>query len=84
MVLPWAWQEVKGEGMSINEAVYAGVIESTVGPDGRRRWCKVDVVAMGWSCSAHTGNEMSSSVWQHGREVRFGLEEAVWFKWNCL
>jgi hypothetical protein len=29
-VLPWAWQ-VKGEGMSVNEAVYTGVIESTVG-----------------------------------------------------
>jgi hypothetical protein len=28
-VLPWA---VKGEGMSVNEAVYTG----TLGPDGRR------------------------------------------------
>jgi hypothetical protein len=35
-VLPWVWQEVKGEGMSANEAVYTGVIESTVGPDGRQ------------------------------------------------
>jgi hypothetical protein len=43
-VLPWAWQVVKGEGMSVNEAVYTGVIESTVGPDGRRGWHKVDVV----------------------------------------
>jgi hypothetical protein len=41
-VLLWAWQEVKGEGMSVNEVC------------GRR------------SC------------------VRFGLEEAVWFKWDCL
>jgi hypothetical protein len=41
-VNPWAWQEVKGESMSINDAVYAGVIESTytVEPDGRQRWCK--------------------------------------------
>jgi hypothetical protein len=30
-VFPWA---VKGEGMSVNEAVYTG----TVGPDGRRRY----------------------------------------------
>ena len=30
-----AWQEVKGEAMAINEALYAGVIERTVGPDGR-------------------------------------------------
>jgi hypothetical protein len=61
-VLPWAWQQVKSEGMSFNEAVYTGVIERTVGPDGRRRWCKVDVAAMGWCCSAHTGNEVSSCV----------------------
>jgi hypothetical protein len=47
--------------MSVNEAVYTGVMERTVGPDGRR-WCKVDVVAMGWCCSAHTGNEVSSCV----------------------
>jgi hypothetical protein len=50
--------------MSVNEAVYTGVIESTVRirPDGRRQWCKVDVVAMGWCCSAHTGNEVSCCV----------------------
>ena len=29
-----AWQEVKGEAMSVNEALYAGVIEGTVRPDG--------------------------------------------------
>jgi hypothetical protein len=52
-VLPWA---VKGEGMSVNEAVYTG----TVGPDGRRRWFEVDMVAMGWCCSAPKGNEVSS------------------------
>jgi hypothetical protein len=58
-MLPWACQEVKGKGMSINDAVYTGVIESAVGPDGRQQWCKVDVVTMGWCCSAHTGNEVN-------------------------
>jgi hypothetical protein len=48
--------------MSINDVVYTGVIESTVGPDGRRRCCKVDMVAMGWCCSTHTENEVSSCV----------------------
>jgi hypothetical protein len=52
-VLPWAWLEVKGE---VNEAVYI------VGPDGRRGWREVNVVAMGWCCSAHTGNECVSGV----------------------
>jgi hypothetical protein len=61
-MLPWAWKEVKGEGMSINDAVYTGVVESTIGPDGRRRWSIVNVIVMGWCCSAHTGNEVSSCV----------------------
>jgi hypothetical protein len=52
-LLPWA---VKVEGMSINEAVYIG----TAGTDGGRRWCEVDMVAMGWCCSASIGNEVSS------------------------
>ena len=29
-----AWQEVKGEAMSVNEALYTGVIEGTVWLDG--------------------------------------------------
>ena len=29
-----AWQEVKGEAMPVNEALYTGVIERTVWPDG--------------------------------------------------
>ena len=29
-----AWQEVKGEAMSVNEALYAGTIEGTVRLDG--------------------------------------------------
>ena len=29
-----AWQEVKGEAMSVNEALYAGAIEGTVRLDG--------------------------------------------------
>ena len=28
-----AWQEVKGEAMPVDEALYAGVIERTVRPD---------------------------------------------------
>jgi hypothetical protein len=85
-VILWAWQEVKREGMSINDAVYAGVIEIIIGPNGRRRWCKVDVVAMGWCCSAHTKNEVSSCAGGvAGRScVYFGHEEAVWFEWDCL
>jgi hypothetical protein len=84
-VLPWAWQVVKGEGMSVNEAVYTGVIESTVGLDGRRRWCKVDMVAVGWCCSTPKGNEVSSCVGGMAARPRrncvcFGLEEAVLFK----
>ena len=37
-----AWQEVKGEAMSVNEALYTGVIEGTVRLDGSRRWFEVD------------------------------------------
>ena len=29
-----AWQEVKGDAMSVNEALYAGAIEGTVRLDG--------------------------------------------------
>jgi hypothetical protein len=54
-LLPWV---VKGKGMSVKEAVYTG----TVGTDGKRRWCKVDMVAMRWCCSAPNGNEVSSCV----------------------
>jgi hypothetical protein len=61
-VLPWSWQVVKGEGMSVNEAEHTGVIESTLGLDGRRRQCKVDMIAMGWCCSVPKGNEVSSCV----------------------
>jgi hypothetical protein len=46
--------------MSVNEAVRTG----TVGPDGRRRWCEVDMVAMGWCCSAPKENEVSSCAGQ--------------------
>ena len=30
----WAWQEVKGEAMSVNEALYGGAIEGPVRLDG--------------------------------------------------
>jgi hypothetical protein len=52
-MLPWA---VKSEGISVNEAVYTG----SVVPDGRRRWCEVDIVAVWGCCSAPKENEVSS------------------------
>ena len=58
----WAWQEVKGEAMAVNEADYTSVIVQTVGPEERRRRCEVGVVVRRWCCSAHTGNEVSSCV----------------------
>ena len=57
-----AWQEVKGEAMSVNEALYAGAIEGTVRLDGSGRWFKADVVATTCCYPAHTGNEVSSCV----------------------
>ena len=58
----WAWQEVKGEAMAVNEADYTSVIVRTVGPEERQRRCEVGVVVSRWCCSAHTGNEVSSCV----------------------
>jgi hypothetical protein len=48
-----------------------------------------DMVAMEWCCSTSKGNEVSScaggvAARPCSRCVSFGLEEAVWFKWNCL
>jgi hypothetical protein len=76
LVLPWV---VKGEGVSVNEA-------GTVGPDGRQRWFEVDMVAVGWCCSAPEGNVVSSfagvvAAWPSSSCVCFGT---VWFKWECL
>ena len=58
----WAWQEVKGEAMAVNEAAYTSVIVWTVGPEGRRHTREVGVVVRRWCCFAHTGNEVSSCV----------------------
>ena len=58
----WAWQEVKGEAMAVNEVDYTSVIVWTVGPDERQRRCEVGVLVRGCCCSAHTGNEVSSCV----------------------
>ena len=58
----WAWQEVKGEAMAVNEADYTSVIVRTVGPEKRQRRYEVGVVVRRWCCSAHTGNEVSSCV----------------------
>ena len=41
-----AWQAVKGEAMSVNEALYVGVIEGTIWPDGSGRWFEADVVVL--------------------------------------
>ena len=57
-----AWQEVKGEAMSVNEALYAGAIEGTVRLDGSWQWFEADVVAMTCCYPAHTGNEVSPCV----------------------
>ena len=57
-----AWQEVKTEAMPVNEALYTGVIERTVRPDGSGRWFEADVVAMTWCYHTHTRNEVSSCV----------------------
>ena len=80
-----AWQEVKGEAMSVNEALYGGAIEGPVRLDGSRRWFEADVVSMTCCYSAHTGNEVSSCVGGVAERppsvcVCFGLEEAVCFK----
>ena len=82
-----AWQEVKGEAMSVNEALYGGAIEGPVRLDGSRRWFEADVVAMTCCYSAHTGNEVSSCVGGVAERppsvcVCFGLEEAVCFNWD--
>ena len=79
-----AWQEVKGEAMSVNEALYGGAIEGPVRLDGR---FEADVVAMTCCYSAHTGNEVSSCVGGVAERppsvcVCFGLEEAVGFNWD--
>ena len=38
--------------------------------DGSQQWCKVDVVVLGWCCSAHTGMKwaLAWAVWQNGHE----------------
>ena len=85
----WAWQEVKGEAMAVNEADYTSVIVRSVEPEERQRRCEVDVVVRRWCCSTHTGNEVSSCVggvveqsWWNC--VHFGFVKAVWFLWDCL
>ena len=58
----WAWQEVKGEAMAVNEVDYTGVIVWTMGPGERQRRRKVGVVVRRCCCSAHTGYEVSTCV----------------------
>jgi hypothetical protein len=54
----------KGEGMSVNEAVYIG----TAGPDGRRRWCEVEIWLQ-WGGVAPPPKEIVQAEWQHGCEA---------------
>ena len=63
--------------MSVNEALYADVIEGTVRLDGR---FEADVVVMMCCYPAHTGNEVSSC----GRCGRTALKClcAVCFNWD--
>ena len=58
----WAWQEVKGEAMAVNEVDNTGVIVWTVGPGERQGRREVGVVVRRCCCSAHTGNEVSTCV----------------------
>ena len=58
----WAWQEVKGEAMTVNEADYTSMIVGTVGLEEGQRRCEVGVVVRRCCCSTHTGNEVSSCV----------------------
>ena len=87
-VLQWAWHEVKGEAMAVNEAEHTTGIVWKVWREVRLLRCEVGVTVVWWCCHTHTGNEVSSCV---GRVVErlpslcvcFGPADAVWFKWDC-
>ena len=61
-MLRWAWQEVKGEAVSVNEAVFRCWNLLEAGPRGRRRGRRVSVVVWRMCCRAHTGNDVSCGV----------------------
>ena len=61
-VLAWAWQEVKGETVSVNEADYSCWILLAAGPGGRRPGRGVGVAVWRMCCPAHIGNEVSCGV----------------------
>ena len=60
-MLPWTWQEVKSEAVSVDEADYRCWNLLAAGPRGIWRGRGVGVVLM-MCCPAHTGNEVSCGV----------------------
>ena len=61
-VLRWAWQEVEGEAMSVNEVDYHCWNLLAAGPRGGRRGRGVGVAVWRMCCPAHTGNEVNCGV----------------------
>ena len=87
-VLQWAWQEVKGEAMSVNEAGDTSGIVCTVVREERLRRCEWCVVVRRWYWSTHACSEVSCCVggeveWSGRNCVHFGVD-AVWCVWAWL
>ena len=61
-VLPWAWQEVEREAVSVNEVDYHCWNLLAAGPTGGRRGRGVGVVVWRMCCPAHTGKKVSCGV----------------------
>ena len=68
-MLPWAWQEIKGGAIPINEAAYPGAIE-----DCRAGW-EATMIWSGYGCDEvvllHPRRKWRAivwAVWQKGRE----------------
>ena len=61
-MLPWAWQEVEGEAVSVNEVDYHCSNLLAAGPRGGRQGRGVGVVVWRMHCPAHTGNKVTCGV----------------------